>query len=131
MAALIFITSTGFVIEEHECLIKGKSISVFSQNHVCNSCKKTKSTVTTSKLSIKRNSCCSTKSTYKHLTFNAHSSKSQCFASELVGVIFESNLFLCNQNSMIVQPKLHLLPLAKAPPISRKLRIQLNQTFII
>lgn len=131
LAVLIFITSSGFVVQEHDCLIKGKSISIFGNNNTCFACKKTKPLPFKAVNSFKKNNCCSDKTTYKNLQFSSQLPINQSDNAELFEWSSPVNFICQYQPRFYVKNESCLFQLANAPPLTCQKRLQLNQIFMI
>jgi hypothetical protein len=94
MAVIILVTSTGFGVLEHQCILRGKTISHFKiqeKTSGCSSCK-VNSTKHTKKTTLGRSSCCSHKVSFQNLeTSTTYTNKDSSVQSiDIDGISFVS-----------------------------------------
>ena len=88
MAIIVLIANTGFGIIEHSCIVYGKSVHLISFDHQgCHHCKSAKISVSNSKSTISKKSCCQDKQRYENVETGISSSHSDLkFAKNFVAI---------------------------------------------
>lgn len=67
MATFVLVTSTGFGLVEHSCVVKGKSVHLLSSQKSCGTCSAPHKNQHTSKTTVRKASCCKDEHKYENL----------------------------------------------------------------
>jgi hypothetical protein len=67
MACIVLVTSTGFGLVEHSCIVKGKSVHLLATEQSCGTCKTPHTHQGTNQLVVKKASCCKEEQKYENV----------------------------------------------------------------
>lgn len=73
MACIVLITSTGFGLVEHSCMMRGKKVTlaVVAEASHCQGCPDQKQTMTANKPVVKKTACCQDDQRYENVSFTS------------------------------------------------------------